>query len=88
LNILDFDGAFTGGAVKNAAWVYESDLYTLKSKGVSTKEEDVIVNPEVLRMLHHIFTLGVKTMGSHLLMISKPTFVSSAELNCNCLRQL
>jgi len=49
LNTLDFDAALRGpGAVKNAAWVYESQLY-------SESGNDIVVHPEVLGILHHIF---------------------------------
>lgn len=37
------------GAVKNGAWVYEGELFRLK-------DGDVVVDNEVLRILHDILT--------------------------------
>ena len=51
LNTLDFDAALNvPGAVKNAAWVYESQLYTVTG-------DDITVDPEVLGILHHVFNM-------------------------------
>eukprot|EP01032_Pedospumella_encystans_P010789 gene10789-12584_t len=51
LNTLELDAAINvPGAVKNAAWVYENQLYTVTG-------DDIIVNPEVLGILHHIFNM-------------------------------
>lgn len=51
LNTLDFDAALNvPGAVKNAAWVYESQLYAVIGDGIT-------VNPDVLGILHHIFNM-------------------------------
>ena len=50
LNTLDFDAALRGPCtVKHAVWVYESQLY-------SESNNDIIVHPEVLGILHHIFS--------------------------------
>lgn len=54
LNTLDFDAAVRDpGAVKNAAWVYESELYTITTDGI-------VINPEVLGILHNIFAADQK----------------------------
>lgn len=50
LNTLDFDAASSDPeAVKNAAWVYETELYT-----TSSKSGKLIVNPEPLEILMDI----------------------------------
>jgi hypothetical protein len=49
LNTLDFDAASDPQAVKNAAWVYETELYTTsKLSGM------LIVNPQPLEILMDI----------------------------------
>eukprot|EP01032_Pedospumella_encystans_P009108 gene9108-10755_t len=51
LNTLEFDAAMNvPGAVKNAAWVYESQLYAVTG-------DDITIDPEVLGILHHIFNM-------------------------------
>ena len=61
---MDFDAALGGttthsggDAVKNAAWVYESELYKVVTNG-DNNNDNIVINNEVLGILHSIFTLG------------------------------
>lgn len=50
LNTLDFEAACKSDAkVRNAAWVYESELYTVQGG-------KVVVDPEALGILHDIIS--------------------------------